>query len=311
MPDVNARSSTIVELVKGGVNFLYENQLPWGEIANYSFLDNPQSKRTFRSTVFPTALVLHSLRHLNDSEKLETVKSRAIEFVLRNKENGYWKYFGIGSEYPADMDTTACCLSALWEFGIIRDASVTERLLCQRDESRKLFHTWVSNSPTFENDCDSAVNANVLWLYALLNRSDLIKEVVDWVVQESRDLHTQNSQRWYSSPQIYCYFVSRVLTTGNVCGILSARDSIIRYLKFIQDENGGWGNSLETAFAVVALIDSGVHDASVDRGVNYLIESVDSDNGCWPMEFLYPFGGAGSEEITTGVCLEALSKYMR
>jgi hypothetical protein len=29
------------------------------------------------------------------------------------------------------------------------------------------------------------------------------------------------------------------------------------------------------------------------------------------MEILYPFGGDGSEEITTAVCLEALQKYKK
>lgn len=191
------KRSVIDKLISRGVNFIHDNQLPWGEIANYNFVDSAQTTRTYRCSVFPTALVLHSLSRLNHSERVETIKRKGVDFILRNRENGYWRYFGSGSEYPADLDTTACCLSVLSELGLMREDSVAEALLSNRDEATKLFYTWVGNSPIMENDFDSAVNANILWLYALLGKSDLIKEVVDWVVRESGDLHTQNSQRWY------------------------------------------------------------------------------------------------------------------
>jgi hypothetical protein len=73
-------------------------------------------------------------------------------------------------------------------------------------------------------------------------------------------------------------------------------------------------NSLQTALAVNTMLNFGVEaaDALIGRALDYLLDTQSAD-GSWPSAPYY-YGGPrkavswGSPELTTGLCLEALSR---
>lgn len=96
--------------------------------------------------------------------------------------------------------------------------------------------------------------------------------------------------------------------------------SVIRnYLLRTQEPYGSWGNEINTSLAAVSLLNLGYRGKTVDDAIEYLLNSQRNDGG-WRIGSLhgggytYPNGLKvnfywGSEEITTALSLEALSKY--
>ena len=84
---------------------------------------------------------------------------------------------------------------------------------------------------------------------------------------------------------------------------------------FAPQPDGSFGASaLETALAICALINCGYDGVALDAACNYLMQH-QQPNGCWPRWCLYYGGPAkkstfGSEELTTAICLQALTQYV-
>lgn len=298
-------------LINNGVKFIYEKQLEWGEIVNYSVSHTSKNELIYRSTVFPTVFILLTLNQIQGSNELTEINKRGLEFILMNKEHNYWRYFGKGTELPPDFDTTSCCYRLLHKNKIEFDYNIIELFLSHRNIGSKLFHTWIENPPSDYNDIDSIVNSNVHLLFTELGKSPLIPEISNFLISESLNLQTQLSQLWYFSSQLFCYNLSKIYSEESNKIFERSKESITKYLLYKQDYSGGWDNSLETAFALTALLNFGYCGDEIVKGINYLLEQRDTYDGPWQKEFFYPVGGNGSEELTTAVCIECINKYLR
>ncbi|HAL56065.1 MAG TPA: hypothetical protein DCP63_06230 [Bacteroidetes bacterium] len=300
------------ERIQQGVDFLFEGQLDWGEFPVYGFTKSPKEGKVYEMTVFPTTFALHALSFVRQSEKVSLMRRKGTEFLLDHlEEPGICRYYGRHSILAPDLDDTACVLAALIENGRSVADSLFDHLDGFRDRETKLFRTWMGPAPVCENDIDSVVNANVLFLYGLSGKCEKIDEVVHYLNADSNNLHTQNSQVWYYSPQAYAYMVSRAYADGGVKELLASRDPLCDYLLFTQQEHGGWSNALETAFAVTALLNFGYDGPEVVHALENLCRMQDRSSGAWPSEFVYVAAGSGSQEFTTSICLEALAKSGR
>jgi hypothetical protein len=78
--------------------------------------------------------------------------------------------------------------------------------------------------------------------------------------------------------------------------------------------DGRLGETLaDTAWAVCSLLNLRSYPAELEGAVRYILDA-QLDHGSWPRWLLYYGGpklrlGWGSEEMTTGFCLEALARY--
>ncbi|HLT41313.1 MAG TPA: hypothetical protein VKZ95_01305, partial [Sphingobacteriaceae bacterium] len=118
---------------------------------------------------------------------------------------------------------------------------------------------------------------------------------------------------WYLNPLTFYYPVSRNIKNG-IHQLDPARQVIIdRVLKHVKS-NGCIGSSaLESALAITTLIHLNYNGDELHNAASYLINDQE-DTGEWP-RWIYYYGdrnktaGFGSEELTTGFCIEALAKY--
>jgi hypothetical protein len=259
--------------------------------------------------VFATTFILHALSFVENTSQIRQVKEKAIKFLLSEREDSnLWRYFGKNSTLSPDLDDTACVLAALAKNDTTVQPEICDQLLKYRDPSTGLFRTWVENSPNTENDIDSIVNANILFLYGILGKSWMIPEVVSYLIKEADVLHIQNSQVWYHSPQMFSYAVSRAFNDGHVSELFPARSLLIEHLIFSQQDIGCWCSPLETAFAATALMNFSYDGEAIDHTVKFLLDTQDTNEGSWPADFFHIKSEAGSKEMTTAMCIEALTK---
>ncbi|MFW9874389.1 MAG: prenyltransferase/squalene oxidase repeat-containing protein [Candidatus Thorarchaeota archaeon] len=296
----------IYSILEKALNFLYEQQLPWGEFPTYSYL--AEEKGAYGLSPFATTFVLHALSFAKQNDKINHMCSRGIKFILDHYEKpGVWRYYGKYIDLIPDMDDTACALSTLIEYSQKIHPGISSYLLKYRDPQTLLFNTWMGHSPVrLENDIDSVVNANILFLYGLLKKDDLIPEVVEFLIKESECLVCQNSQVWYYSPYFFCYVVSRAYADGMVKALEVTKEWISNYLILSQDENGQWRNQIDTACALIALLNFQNNGGEINKAVQFLIEKQSHDGSWEEAMFNFPFA---SREITTAFCFEGLTKY--
>jgi hypothetical protein len=94
----------------------------------------------------------------------------------------------------------------------------------------------------------------------------------------------------------------------------SVRSKIIAKLLDSSQEDGRVGeNVLHTALAVNTMLTFCERSDFVNRAIDYILK-IQRNDGSWPSEPYY-YGGPlkvtywGSEELTTGICIEALTRY--
>jgi hypothetical protein len=294
--------------IQKALDYLCNAQLEWGEFPVFGISAGGES--IYTKSVFATTFILHALSFVENTSQIRQVKEKAIKFLISERDDSnLWRYFGKNSTLSPDLDDTACVLAALAKNNITVQSELCDQLLNYRDPSSDLFKTWVENPPNSENDIDSIVNANILFLYGILGKSRMIPEVVSYLIKEADVLHIQNSQVWYHSPQVFAYVVSRAFNDGNVAELAPARSILIEHLLFSQQYIGCWCNPLETAFATTALLNFSHNDDAIDQAIMFLEETQDPKEGSWPADFFYINAEAGSKEMTTAICVETLTKY--
>lgn len=305
--------------IKSGISFLSKNQLSSGEFATMISPKPDMKNSIYVKSPFFTALILHSLSHLNKSEDLNGITRKATNFLLQERDDtGYWRFFGKESGIPPDLDDTCCALSALYIYGVELDfETISESLLRYRD-NKGIFNTWVldlysaDGKDNYVNYIDWVVNANILFFYSLLKTP--LPEIVDYLCHIIKERMFIDGSKYYNSPFSFLYCVTRIYAYSNTKDFQSIKTILKGYLLNTQNNNGGWGNSLEDAMATVSLINLGVKGKSLEKAINNLLSLQESDGG-WPIApfslYIYPKEKEfyGSRELNTVIALEALRKY--
>lgn len=322
--------------------FLERSQLPSGEFRCLMSPD-PQMARDCLpdSSPFPTALIVYCLSFSQDPVARSMIE-KAVRFLKREKEwPGVWRYWTAGHSrhfgIPPDLDDTACVSYVLRQNGHrLRNRGI---LLANRNREG-LFHTWVvprrglrlsvaywcallstamkpacreaffSENEAAPDDVDGVVNANVLFY---LGYSRRLRPVVDYLVRIVREGSEDRSDKWHTNPYTFHYAVSRLYARG-VTALGTIRQEIVGRITRNMRVDGALGNELDTALALCSLINFGAPAPQLHRPVAHLLK-VQRPGGEWPRAVLYHGGpqrvfGWGSEELTTGYCLEALERYL-
>ena len=193
------------------------------------------------------------------------------------------------------------------------------------------FLTWLTYrdqpSPLFPNDVDLVVNGNVL--YALgrhrrLAAPGAAEAVATINLVTALGLHRQGLEgisEYYPDNLAFQYVVSRAYYEGPVPGLAPAVAVLAHDLedtvRYRGDGTVYWDQGdphLNTAFAVLTLLNAGRHSALVDGAVDYLRSAQDVRGGFGEATFFFGRTDNGlvfefaSEAFTTAMALEAFAR---
>lgn len=272
---------------------------------NVSYFNNDGPK--YRTTFMP-ALIGGALENIKTGYD---IRERIAKYLLGQKDDNwsfnYWDKTGEMYKkkgIPNDLDDTFCALSVLYDIhpGIF-DGDAMARivtLLCANEvQPGGPYNTWNSNEGVWK-DIDPVVNANISYFLQKHNvHLDKLSAYIRNAVMQ--DL----TSSYYSSKTAVFYFITRAMP--------SIDTSIVR--QFLFDKLAGNTNSLEMALAISTLLRLGATSDEVTQYVEQLIERQATDGG-WSAYGLYidarlkdGFEYAGSSELTTAFCIEAIDMY--
>ena len=294
--------------------------------------------------VFPTALIGNSLMFLADDVRVNEMLNKLAGFLLVQRKTGsVWNHYTLDhSAYPLcpfDLDDTACASVFLKKRNI--EFPPNDELLVRNISSKKLFYTWITFGTQFSfnktywrlvlrelrrpvksfifwkilpcerNDVDAVVNANVLYYLPDAPNS---KFVVSYLLDIIKNQQEANCDKWYKNVLTIYYFISRVCYSG-IIELEPAKQAIKdRTLKKVT-QNGQIGDSvLDTALAICTLLNFNYKNkAELIPAIQFIVDQ-QAKIGSWAKRGFYYDGPLktacwGSEELTTGLCLEALVRY--
>jgi hypothetical protein len=335
--------------IDAALEFLIGNQLSTGQFKTYgSFDDTLWTGYRVVDEVFTSSLVLYTLCFVDD-ERVKTMMKRGVLFFTDQRgAASVWRYWtklsnGDGRVKrdlvpiwnPPDVEDTALVSFILERNGVAcrenrgvilgnrradglfytwivprshipRDLGYWRVVLPQYFRKRQLEIYWKFSGARKE-DIDGGINSNVLFY---LGECPETQPVIDYLLDVIRRGEEASCCKWYRRPLTIHYFVSRAYAHG--VGQLSAvRDEIVRRVEEAIHGEDGFSCPLEAAMGVSTWLNYGSRPALMDGAVDYLVSTQKSD-GSWPRHALYGRVGGwsfGAEEITTGLCVEALSRY--
>jgi hypothetical protein len=329
--------------IERGLEFLHRSQLPTGEFKVYMSTDHTLDKDSVTdSSPFPTALIAYSLG-FSDSEKAKSMLDKAMRFFLAEMEGtGLWRYWTKSHEFhatiPPDLDDIACVSAVLRRHSVAFPQNL--KLVLANRNRQGLFYTWMTPrwplplnfaywqvvlrqwlnpvrlyyfwklNESAPNDVDCVVNANVLFY---VGASDETQAVIDYLIDVVRRREEDCCDKWHLNRFTFYYTVSRNFHAG-IQAFAAVRDDAVRNIAEAVNENGSIGeNALDTALAICAVHNWKSSQPALVRAIRFLIDT-QRTTGEWPKSVLYYGGpkkyyGWGSEELTTGFCLEALLRF--
>lgn len=306
------------------IKFLAESQQKDGSFLSLTSADPINFKNaTECQSVFSAALILSCLNALggSDSDALSDIKKKAADFLLSQKsEHWSFNYWARGSKqskempYPDDLDDTACSLAALDEYnpalidGEALAGAVTVLTALESKEGGP-YRTWLVPPDAQKGwmDIDLAVNSNIGYF---LHLQEVKLENIVKLVESAIDNENYTSP-YYPSVYPIIYFISRFYKGKK------GREIVKFLLK--KQKNNNWGNPLDTALAVLSLLNFGSPVSSLRESVEYLIQKKKKDSS-WDAHPLYvginPKQSkgdkqkhyAGSPALTTAFCIVAIHK---
>jgi hypothetical protein len=307
----NARTSMtapvrLAQSVRRGLKFLHDHQLPYGEFRTYASPSMNMRVTSFDSSVFVTTFVLYSIARINCPRRT-TMTKKAISFLTEEMSGpGLFQYYTSKNTNSIgfDLDDTACASVALQQsHPLVAGGRNIEYFLENRNEAG-LFYTWVGDTAP-ENDIDSVVNANVVFY---LGDRDETRSTCRYLIDTIESGREGDSYRYYLNDMNLYYAVSRAYAHGT-SSLGWAREAIIERTLQLGKDDGSFGDELVTACAVCSLANFGYDGVTRLRHAARYLEERQSVNGSWRRVAMFCQQGRyyGSEELTTALCLEALT----
>ena len=309
---------SLIQSISEAVDILDQTQLPSGGFPNYMSSDKGMEKDCrFENCVFSSTIIGYCLM-FSENEKVVQILQKIKEFLIREMlYPGIWCYWSFESSLRIipDMDDT-CCASFLLRKShshLLKGENIT--LLLHNRNENGLFYTWLNPSPDLEeeHDIDSVVNGNVI-LY--LGEREETRKTIDFlnrVVLEDREEDTY----WYYLNNLALYYMMSRAYFNGVKSLHRSADAIIRKVTSMQSQNGSFGDELNTALAILTLMNYRFDDsATLRKGIEFLLDT-QTKTGMWKKRAFYagprhPSPHSvwfGAEALTTALCLEALLRF--
>ena len=279
---------------------------------------DPDIPRHFERPPFVSALCVLALES-SDEARAKAICAGTKEYLVKTIEYpGLWRYY---RHLPQDLDSTTLCSLVIGTHPWILLGRNVPKILANRDEDG-CFTTWIladdepDVAPPFRIEADPVVNANVI---AYLGDHPETMAAQRWLEAQVTGNSLAGSSKWYPDTVTIYYAITRAVI--RVAPALDQlRPVLADRIMDQRDENGQYGNILQTAQAVSALYNIGSLDrVDAKRQAESLIGSQRED-GSWPE--LLAFGdqslkwgaigqiGHGSEAVTSAFCIEALERLV-
>jgi hypothetical protein len=302
--------------IQNGLDFVAASQTSTGGFITDCWHVDAPNQKTPVDAVFTVSQVLYSLSFCKDSASARGTEERAAKYLAAQREPpGVWHYYGSGTDIKisADVDDTSVAWAALHRVDVQTPFACLEAIRASRNENG-LFTTWVGPPSSWINidsrDIDTVVNVNALLLFGLAGEN--IDAVCKYVLAQIENDNFRRGTVYYRSPLMFAHAFSRAYREGNVkClepGIGKLRDTIVS----LQNQDGSWGDDLETAFGALTLLNLDYRGPALDRAIKALLARQSSEGG-WALAPAYR--GAvqplnyGARALTTAVVIEVLAKY--
>jgi len=110
---INNGVNSIGNSISRAIDFLYQNQLPWGEFKALACWNRFLLGSYFDSSPFVTSFALYSLKDIKD-QKVKIMTKKAISFLLSGQEKGgLWRFWTSRNKkrVPPDLDDTSTICS--------------------------------------------------------------------------------------------------------------------------------------------------------------------------------------------------------
>lgn len=310
-----------------GIAALERLQLPRGELPVMTW--RPEVPEwTYDASIFATALVAWSTRGVSDAAGL---RRRACDFLEAQREPlGIWRHWTRGHPQfhylPQDLDDTSVVCLALGANG--RPVPRNRSLLLANRAANGLFYSWISArrswvpslaywwvslvhlathpkkslafyhiTPSVRRDIDGVVNANTLAYLGLDRATAAVPPFLLSILREGRET---GCDKWYDSHFVVLYFLSRALRRAGI----DAGDLVLTRLAAVAPDS-----ALELALSMCVEMDWNRRPSG--EAVRSLLEAQPPE-GAWPLAPFYKGGRVrwGSESLTSGFCVEALSRWL-
>ena len=279
---------------------------------------DPDIPRHYEKPPFVSAFCVLAL------ECCEEARARAICALSRAylvdtiEYPGLWRYY---RHLPQDLDSTALCSLVIGTHPWILLGRNVPRILANRDEEG-CFTTWVleDDEPDvvsrFRIEADPVVNANVI---AYLGDHPDTRNARRWLEALVTEGNLEGSSKWYPDEAAICYAIARAAVRARPA-LDRLRPILADRVLGLRDDNGDFGNILQTAQAVSALYYLGCLDGIDAKRLVERFAGSQHEDGSWPE--LLAFGdqtlkwgtvgqiGHGSEAVTTAFCIEALERLL-
>ena len=341
MPILTNTRNDLDQAIAQGIDFLHAAQLPSGTFQIYCS-PHPLLEEECRPdySTFQTAQISYCIDFMK-SEKVEEMLRKAIVFLVNSMQDGcVWRYTcPPNPDYLApDVDDTSIISLLLKRHGVSFPDN-TGVILGNRN-SRGLFYTWIlprlrwttemsywrvalrqllkcrrlywfySVTECKPSDVDLVVNANVLFY---LGERPETAPVIRRLIQIIEEQAEEKCDKYYANRFNFYYFLSRNHAAG-LRVFDEVGSTIVERIKFYARPDGMIGHHiLHTAQAACALMDWKDRSPILDNAIQAILRAQDAD-GSWKRCPFYYSGPSqklawGSEELTTGFCLEALARY--
>jgi hypothetical protein len=291
----------------------------------------------FDSSPFVTSLILESLLPARDlSPAVPRMVERGLAFLKSEMDpGGLWRYWARKNPrrniIPPDLDDTSCVSHTLQAYGVripnnhglIYDSrdpqgrfytwlyqanSLRKRILWLRTRGKAFSYSDDLWQWTTGTDVCVVVNANVvLYLGDTPGARSAIRYLLE-VISERRE----DKEIVFYAHRFGLYYMMTRAWFGGLKALEPANQTIAERIWALQQPDGSFGDELLTAQAICSLLNLRIPAARLAGAVDSLLRTQQS-NGSWRRVPMY--GGPpvpttfGSADLTTGFCIEALSRY--
>ena len=277
---------------------------------------DPDIPRHFERPPFVSALCALALERCRDARAKAMCTATRTYLAETIEYPGFWRYY---LHLPQDLDSSILCSLVVGNHPWILLGRNVPGMLANRDDDGR-FMTWVldEDEPNvvapFRIEADPVVNANAI---AYLGDCPATRDAQRWLAALVNEGRLEGSSKWYPDTAAIYYAITRAMVRAQPA-LDELRPALAEGILDLRDDNGDFGNVLQTAQAVSALDNIGCLDRiDAKQAVEALIGS-QRDDGSWPELLAFgdqtlkwgKFGqiGHGSETITSAFCIEALER---
>ena len=279
---------------------------------------NPEIPRHFERPPFVSALCVLALESSDEARAKAMCAATKAYLVDTMEYPGLWRYY---RHLPQDLDSTSLCSLVVGTHPWILLGRNVPRILANRDGEGR-FLTWMleEDEPnvvaTFRIEADPVVNANVI---AYLGDHAETRAAQRWLEALITEGSLEGSSKWYPDTVTIYHAVTRAMIRARPA-LDRLRPILADRILGLRDDNGEFGDVLQTAQALSALYNIGsLERIDAKRQAERFIGSQRED-GSWPELLAFgdqslkwgAFGqiGHGSEAVTSAFCIEALERLV-